>query len=183
MTLLGVIGRDRDRGCGWGVASVFIVHPYAEHWLTPQRRGGAIYARGRQIGHVVPDAESAAHPVSNFVGGEPEAWTRWVLDVLGYQSGADVDDLYPRSGAIQRAAAMRLRASKATWTGNRRRGWQVQQLPICLLRARLAVTGVSYLSTPRPGWPWPSLDGVNSRPPRGGGSPSATCGGCENAAR
>ena len=61
--------------------------------------------RGRQTGHVVPEVLSAARPVSNFVGGKPDVWTRWVLDVLGYQSGAEGGDLYPGSGAIQRAAA------------------------------------------------------------------------------
>lgn len=80
--------------------------PYGEHWLIPQRNGGAICTRGRQAGHVVRDVVRAAHPVSNFVGGIPDVWTRWVIDVLGYQSGAEVKICTRGSGAIQRAAAM-----------------------------------------------------------------------------
>lgn len=36
--------------------------------------------------------------------GAPEAWTHWVLDALGFDPATDtVDDLFPGSGAIQRA--------------------------------------------------------------------------------
>lgn len=56
-------------------------------------------------GHRVPDLLSAGHPVSGFVGTKPAAWTRWVLDLLGYQPDEDVvDDLFPGSGAVARAA-------------------------------------------------------------------------------
>lgn len=37
----------------------------------------------------------------NFVGAKPPAWTRWVLDMLGYDQDTDtVDDLFPGSGAV-----------------------------------------------------------------------------------
>ena len=46
-------------------------------------------------------------PTSGFVGAKPDAWTRWVLDMLGYQPGDDeVDDLFPGSGAVAPAAAV-----------------------------------------------------------------------------
>lgn len=35
-----------------------------------------------------------------FSGAKPPAWTRWVLDVLGYQEGDTVDDMFPGSGAV-----------------------------------------------------------------------------------
>lgn len=34
--------------------------------------------------------------------------TRWVLDMLGYQPGDEVDDLFPGSGAVQRAVEVLL---------------------------------------------------------------------------
>jgi hypothetical protein len=37
------------------------------------------------------------------MGAKPQAWTRWVLDMLGYNPETDtVDDLFPGSGAIQK---------------------------------------------------------------------------------
>lgn len=59
-------------------------------------------------GHRVPDLLSAAHPVSGFVGSKPAEWTRWVLDMLGYQTGDEVDDLFPGSGAVERAMGVLL---------------------------------------------------------------------------
>jgi len=42
-----------------------------------------------------------AQPPQNFVGAKPGAWTRWVLDMLGYDAETDtVDDLFPGSGAV-----------------------------------------------------------------------------------
>lgn len=39
---------------------------------------------------------------SGFVGAKPRAWTRWVLDMLGYQPDTDtVDDLFHGSGAVK----------------------------------------------------------------------------------
>ena len=42
-----------------------------------------------------------AHPAGGFVGAKPRAWTRWVLDMLGYDPDTDtVDDLFHGSGAV-----------------------------------------------------------------------------------
>ena len=43
---------------------------------------------------------------SGFAGAKPPAWTRWVLDMLGYDPEADeVDDLFGGSGAVARELA------------------------------------------------------------------------------
>ena len=65
--------------------------------------------RAYGTGHVIPDVLTAPHPKTDFVDAKPDAWTRWVLDMLGYQPGDDeVVDLFPGSGAVARAAAMLL---------------------------------------------------------------------------
>lgn len=46
--------------------------------------------------HLVTAAGGAA-----FMGAKPATWTRWVLDVLGYDPQTDtVDDLFPGSGSV-----------------------------------------------------------------------------------
>lgn len=37
-----------------------------------------------------------------LVGAKPEAFCRWVLDLLGYVSGDDLDDLFPGTGVMGR---------------------------------------------------------------------------------
>ena len=59
--------------------------------------------RAYGTGYAIGDVLSAPHPMSSFVGAKPDTWTRWVLDMLGYQPGDQVDDLFPGSGAVQRA--------------------------------------------------------------------------------
>ena len=59
-------------------------------------------------GYRVADLLSAAHPVSGFVGSKPSAWTHWVLDLLGFQPGDEVTDVFPGSGAVERAAGVLL---------------------------------------------------------------------------
>ena len=54
----------------------------------------------------VRDVLRCAPPASGFAGAKPAAWTRWVLDALGYDQDQDtVVDLFPGSGAVGRAAA------------------------------------------------------------------------------
>lgn len=54
----------------------------------------------------VPDVLTAAAPGGGFAGAKPAAWTRWVLDALGYDPDADeLVDLFPGSGAVSTAAA------------------------------------------------------------------------------
>jgi hypothetical protein len=40
---------------------------------------------------------------SGFVGSKPKEWTHWVLDLLGYQEGDEVIDLFEGSGAVAQA--------------------------------------------------------------------------------
>jgi len=47
------------------------------------------------------DSVSISRLNNGFPGAKPPAWTRWVLDMLGYDAQSDeVDDLFPGSGAI-----------------------------------------------------------------------------------
>jgi hypothetical protein len=57
---------------------------------------------GRRSGPpLVPDLLRTAAPNHGFVGAKPPAWTRWVLDALGYDEAKDVVfDLFPGSGAV-----------------------------------------------------------------------------------
>lgn len=53
----------------------------------------------------VSDVLEAPAPRRNFAGSKPDAWTRWVLDALGYRPGEDeLDDLFNGSGAVVAAA-------------------------------------------------------------------------------
>ncbi len=52
-----------------------------------------------------PDSISVGRLNSGFVGAKPPQWTRWVLDMLGYQDDDTVDDLFPGSGAVSLALA------------------------------------------------------------------------------
>lgn len=59
--------------------------------------------RSRKIGSPTKDVLSCNPLRSGFVGAKPREWTRWVLDLLGYQDGDQVDDLFTGSGAVQNA--------------------------------------------------------------------------------
>lgn len=50
---------------------------------------------------VIRDVLITPAPARGFVGAKPAAWTRWVLDGLGYDEHTDtVADLFPGSGAV-----------------------------------------------------------------------------------
>ena len=54
----------------------------------------------------VGDVLTCPHPSGSFAGQKPPAWTRWVLDMLGYDPDTDtVDDLFHGSGAVAREIA------------------------------------------------------------------------------
>lgn len=56
-------------------------------------------------GLTVSDVLDAAAPRQSFAGSKPDAWTRWVLDALGYRPGEDeLHDLFNGSGAVAAAA-------------------------------------------------------------------------------
>lgn len=57
--------------------------------------------RGYGTGPNVPDHLTAPPDRLNFMGAKPRAWTRWVLDLLGYNPDEDtITDLFPGSGAV-----------------------------------------------------------------------------------
>lgn len=61
-----------------------------------------IERRGRGTGPAVRDLLRLTEtPDTAHVGAKPPSWTRWVLDVLGYDPATDtVDDLFPGSGRV-----------------------------------------------------------------------------------
>jgi hypothetical protein len=56
--------------------------------------------RGHNSGNSMKDVLVASPLRTNFVGAKPPAWTEWVLDILGYQTGDIVIDLFTGSGAV-----------------------------------------------------------------------------------
>jgi hypothetical protein len=77
--------------------------------VTPSWEPVIVYIpQGRRralAGRVMTDVHTAAPP-QTFVGAKPASWTRWVLDMLGYDPETDtVDDLFPGSGAVSAAIA------------------------------------------------------------------------------
>lgn len=62
--------------------------------------------RRRGTGLAMRDVFTAGTPKINHVGAKPSAWTRFVLNLLGYDPAVDVvTDLFPGSGAVSRVAA------------------------------------------------------------------------------
>jgi len=64
--------------------------------------------RRAAVGHVRPkDVLTAVPPRRlSFIGAKPPEWTRWILDMLGYDPETDtVEDLFPGSGAVRREVA------------------------------------------------------------------------------
>lgn len=58
----------------------------------------------RLLGGQVPDLLRCPAPRIGFAGAKPVEWTRWVLDLLGYQDGIDtVFDVFPGSGMVANA--------------------------------------------------------------------------------
>ena len=59
--------------------------------------------RDRSTGLRVRDMLVAPVKPQGFLGSKPAEWTRWVLDMLGYDSETDqVEDLFAGSGAVAR---------------------------------------------------------------------------------
>ena len=81
------------------------VMPTGRH---PRRRWEPVLVsrpEGRRTVNAVPtpvgDVLTTPHPSGSFAGQKPRAWTRWVLDMLGYDPETDtVDDLFHGSGAV-----------------------------------------------------------------------------------
>jgi hypothetical protein len=57
--------------------------------------------RKRESGPFINDHLAANAGGASFMGAKPQAWTRWVLDLMGYDPEQDtVTDLFPGSGAV-----------------------------------------------------------------------------------
>lgn len=55
----------------------------------------------RLMGGQVPDLMKCAAPRVGFAGAKPPQWTRWVLDMLGFDAETDtVTDVFPGSGSV-----------------------------------------------------------------------------------
>lgn len=72
--------------------------------ITPSWEPVLVYVpkerRNRIKGQVITDTHLAPDP-HTFAGAKPSSWTRWVLDMLGYDPETDtVDDLFGGSGAV-----------------------------------------------------------------------------------
>jgi hypothetical protein len=59
--------------------------------------------KGRNKGPMTKDILTANAPRVGFSGSKPKEWTHWVLDILGYQEGDEVTDLFHGSGAVAQA--------------------------------------------------------------------------------
>lgn len=62
--------------------------------------------RGRDTAPGIQDVlVEGVNVKAGFLGAKPAKWTRWVLGLLGYDSGRDeLTDLFPGSGAVSAAA-------------------------------------------------------------------------------
>lgn len=61
--------------------------------------------RGRTTGMRTRDVLTAPVLRQGFLGSKPPQWTRWVLDMLGYDPAIDeLVDMFPGSGAVSAAA-------------------------------------------------------------------------------
>jgi hypothetical protein len=64
---------------------------------------------GRPITHRRRDVLICTSPAVGHIGSKPPQWTRWVLDMLGYDQDTDtVDDLFGGSGAVSREIAQQV---------------------------------------------------------------------------
>lgn len=55
-----------------------------------------------------PNRDHLSEPITlkkGLVGAKPEKFCRWVLDLVGWQPGDDVDDIFPGTGVMGRVSA------------------------------------------------------------------------------
>jgi hypothetical protein len=95
---LAWVPRD-TRICSWHKRDPFPAGRIVRSWepvlvYVPQERR----TRGETQ---MRDTLTTASPKAGLIGAKPPAWTRWVLDMLGYDPETDtVDDLFHGSGAV-----------------------------------------------------------------------------------
>jgi len=109
-TYLSIIETDSRNGirvCVWHKPSAITSGSrITNHWepviiRVPESRKG-----WKSGGPRVKDIATFNPPKVNFVGSKPVEWTHWILDLLGYEEGDVVDDLFLGSGAVTHALSM-----------------------------------------------------------------------------
>ena len=71
-------------------------------WEPVLFRGGRSIPRRNPM---VRDFVVSGPKFGGLVGNKPPAFNRWVLDLLGYQEGDTVDDLFPGTGGLEAEVA------------------------------------------------------------------------------
>jgi hypothetical protein len=92
-------------------------------WEPVLYRGGRPRRRGTTAPSVRDALIAPAHRLANaerFLGAKPEAFTFWVLGLLGVEAGDVVDDLFPGSGGVGRAVDRYLAQASFAGTWYRR---------------------------------------------------------------
>jgi hypothetical protein len=78
-------------------------------WEPVIFRGGR---RGDRSRATVRDWVSANITLKKgLTGAKPEAFSLWVLDLLGWENGDEMHDLFPGTGLVQKAWDTRIRAN------------------------------------------------------------------------
>ena len=109
-TYLKVIETDSRNGirvCVWNKPSSFTSGSRIKNTWEPVIIKVHESRRGYGGGFRVNDLMTCPPPRKNFIGSKPPAWTAWVLELLGYQEGDTVEDLFPGSNAVSNALANR----------------------------------------------------------------------------
>jgi len=109
-TYLSIIETDSRNGirvCVWHKPSaVTSGNRITNHWepvliRVPETRKGWKSGAAR-----VKDIATFNPPKVGFMGAKPVEWTHWILDLLGYEDGDEIVDLFHGSGAVTHALSV-----------------------------------------------------------------------------
>lgn len=125
---LGLLAQLEEAADGWAVAMspdslpLYLAHSPVDARIAVWAKGNGIPSGSRvrntwePVLFKIPKGRSAhgagtatdnlltAGVAGGFAGRKPEAWTHWVLDMLGYDPAEDaIDDLFPGTGAVAEA--------------------------------------------------------------------------------
>jgi hypothetical protein len=92
--------RNGIRVCVWHKLSSFPSgNRITNHW-EPVLIKVPASRKGWSSGERMSDVMSCTPARRGFVGSKPNEWTRWVLDLMGFQEGDEVTDLFYGSGNV-----------------------------------------------------------------------------------